>query len=614
MSTNTPSDDAFLSDPNTALEQVARHCQSFGVDRLPIVSAFCHKIGISQSINSRVNSKAEIDAGTVVTAMILDTLAGRRPLYRFHEFFQHQDTELLLGREIAPERFTDDVLGRALDRLHEADTMKIFTEISLKACRLFGVRIEQGHFDTTSVIVGGDYDNSAAGGSAPHNTYGFSKDTRPDLKQFMFSLLCVEGNIPLLGKVEDGNAADGKLNNEHLQQVAKLITENQIERDNFLYVADCKLVNEANLELLGSSPFVTRLPASYKAHEEVVDAALVADEWEALGTLNKTPASARRPAAIYKVAERRIELYGRTYRAIVVHSSNHDKRRQKRIDRKLKEARDKAQKAIKTARREIFSCEKDARAALQKLEETFSGELWQVNGMLEPSNIHAPGKVAAGKERKVRRVDYRLRCEAQENQKLAARFRAHAGCFVLLCNAPQPEAEQAQAGAEANKTDHTTGSDKQEKCVHALRGWSAGQCLEAYKGQHGVEGSFSFLKEPLIVNDVFLKKPSRIDALGLVLLLSLLIWSLMQRSLRKSVEEHPERILKDLANRPTKRPTAFIMAHKFLSVTILKIGNHRRLAHPLRRDQVNYLRALGLDPTIFTTPAGKSSRSKPMKI
>jgi hypothetical protein len=98
----------------------------------------------------------------------------------------------------------------------------------------------------------------------------------------------------------------------------------------------------------------------------------------------------------------------------------------------------------------------------------------------------------------------------------------------------------------------------------------------------------------------------------LILLLSLLVWSLMQRSLRKSVEEHPERVLTDLADRPTIRPTAFILVHKFLSVTILKMGRHRRLAHTLKSDQLNYLRALGLDQTIFTTPP-RPVTSMPMK-
>jgi len=570
-------------DTSTALKELAEHCEGFNVDRLPIISAFCHKIGIPQSVNAHVSSQADIDAGTMVTAMMLDTLSGRTPLYRFHEFFRYQDTELLLGRPIAAERFNDDVLGRTLDRLHDAGTMKVFTDISLRACRLFGVSIEQGHFDTTSVNLWGDYEASAPGGEAPHITRGFSKDRRPDLKQFMFSLLCVEGNIPLLGKTEDGNASDGKLNNEELQKVARLIADNEIDRENFLYVADCKLVGEDNLELLGDNPFVTRLPASYKVHDETIDAALALGEegWEEVGTLNQTPASRRRPAASYRIAEREVELYGGKYRAIVVRSSNHDKRRQKRIDRQVEKARGNALKAIKEARREVFACERDARAALEKVRKKFAGELWQVGGEIEAKNIYAPGKVAGGKERKVRRVDFRLLLEAEENAELAGRRRERAGCFVLLSNAPAPGG--AGAGPAARRT------------------WGAAQCLAAYKEQHGVENNFSFLKEPLIVNDVFLKKPSRIDALGLVLLLSLLVWSLMQRCLRKSVTD-PGIELTDLDNRPTDRPTSFIMVHKFLSILVLKAAGQRRLARPLRHDQLQYLRALGLDPTVFTKP------------
>jgi transposase len=63
---------------------------------------------------------------------------------------------------------------------------------------------------------------------------------------------------------------------------------------------------------------------------------------------------------------------------------------------------------------------------------------------------------------------------------------------------------------------------------------SAREVLKTYKQQYGVEKNFSFLKEPLIANDTFLKKPSRIDALTFILLVSLMIWNLMQRELRKS--------------------------------------------------------------------------------
>ena len=278
-----------------------------------------------------------------------------------------------------------------------------------------------------------------------------------------------------------------------------------------------------------------------------------------------------------------------------MHSSNYDERRRKRIERQLAQARKKAEQAIKSTRRETYACEKDARAALTKLQEAFAGELWQVSGKLQAKNIYASGRVAAGQKRQVRRTDYRLNCEIKENGELIERLVARAGCFVLLSNAPEPEPEPKSHGAATSVEEASN-----------PRTWSAAQCLRAYKEQHGVESSFSFLKEPLIVNDVFLKKPGRIAALGMVLLLSLLVWSLMQRSLRKSVQEQPECGLTDLAGRPATRPAAFILVHKFSSVTILKMGDHGRLAHSLKRDRLNYLQALGLDYRVFTTPPANS--------
>ena len=520
--------------------------------------------------------------------MILDTLSGRTPLYRFHEFFKEQDTELLLGRDIPAHRFTDDALGRTLDRLHEAGTMKIFTEVSLKACRIFEVDTSQGQFDTTSVNLWGDYDCSTAGGTAPYITNGFSKDKRPDLKQFMFSLLCVEGNIPLLGKVEDGNASDLKLNNEELQKVAKLIAENKLDRENFLYVADCKLVSKENLELLGDNPFVTRLPASYNAHDEAIDKALEDDQWEEVGALNQTPDSRKRPAASYKIAEQtsrtlREEGLPRHCRALQqprqAQANAHRAATGKALVRAPKKPSRKAGAMSLLAR-------KTPVRRWRKFKEDFAGELWKIGGEIVTKEIYASGKVAKGQKRKVRRVDYRLQLASHGKPRPSRAF---------------PQARRLLRVVEQCPEDSEPGAAKDR------RTWNALQCLQAYKEQHGVENNFSFLKEPLIVNDVFLKNPGRIDALGLVLLLSLLVWSLMQRCLRKSIQEQPDLRLTDLDNKPTKRPTSFIMVHKFLKVTVLKIGETRRLSRQLSFDQRQYLIALGLNPTVFTTPPKPTS-------
>ncbi len=60
--------------------------------------------------------------------------------------------------------------------------------------------------DSTSTQVEGDY---LSEDENPLITFGHSKDYRPDLKQFMISLMCSQdGDIPLLAQTIAGNTSD----------------------------------------------------------------------------------------------------------------------------------------------------------------------------------------------------------------------------------------------------------------------------------------------------------------------------------------------------------------------------------------------------------------------
>jgi len=89
--------------------------------------------------------------------------------------------------------------------------------------------------------------------------------------------------------------------------------------------------------------------------------------------------------------------------------------------------------------------------------------------------------------RKIVGAKYHHRLQPEENTLLYEQKLKKAGCFVMITK---------------------TAKEK----------LAAREVLKTYKQQYGVEKNFSFLKEPLIANDTFLKKPSRIDALRLILL------------------------------------------------------------------------------------------------
>ena len=97
-----------------------------------------------------------VDAGTVVLALVLDTLSGRSPLYRLEEFFAQQDTALLLGKAVPPQALNDETAGRVLDRLYDFGTMRLFTAWAVRAATRCGLERRSVHFETTSRSVWGD--------------------------------------------------------------------------------------------------------------------------------------------------------------------------------------------------------------------------------------------------------------------------------------------------------------------------------------------------------------------------------------------------------------------------------------------------------------------------
>src|SRR6266849_4550121 len=68
----------------SAMSAIPQEIEAYQVHHLPIVKAYADKIGVVEVINQLVPTEMDIDPGTIVLGMILDTLRGRSPLYRLH--------------------------------------------------------------------------------------------------------------------------------------------------------------------------------------------------------------------------------------------------------------------------------------------------------------------------------------------------------------------------------------------------------------------------------------------------------------------------------------------------------------------------------------------------
>ncbi|GAB4545777.1 MAG: hypothetical protein Tsb0014_40120 [Pleurocapsa sp.] len=131
-----------------------------------------------------------------------------------------------------------------------------------------GVSIDNLHLDSSSFHVDGEYgdwETEEMETAVIAITHGYSRDHRPDLKQFIVDLMCTgDGDVPLYLRVADGNELDRAV-------FAQLIREfNQQWDIDALFVADAALYSQENLEQMRSLRWLSRVPATIKQAQELL--------------------------------------------------------------------------------------------------------------------------------------------------------------------------------------------------------------------------------------------------------------------------------------------------------------------------------------------------------
>ncbi len=259
------------------------------IDHLGIVAGIIDSIGLVEIVNELLGEDVaeKISAGHVVKAMILNGLGFvSAPLYMFSKFFESRACEHLIGTGVKPEYLNDDKLGRTIDKLFSKGLSSVFLAISLNAIKKFKVSLLSNHLDSSSFHLHGEYTLSSTDiitsnqgvndvnateileASEPQEikiTYGYSRDHRPDLKQFIVDLICSgDGDIPIFFKSASGNESDSA-------SFAKILVEfkNTIEVDS-LMVADSALYTAANIQLLSGIKWLSRVPLSIAEAKRLV--------------------------------------------------------------------------------------------------------------------------------------------------------------------------------------------------------------------------------------------------------------------------------------------------------------------------------------------------------
>ena len=528
------------------------------LDHLGLVAGIIDEIGIVEIINEQVSiERGEIvTAGQVVKAIILNGLGFvSRALYLFPQFFEDKATEHLLGEGIEPKHLNDDKIGRVMDKLYQLNVSVIFLLIRLAAVKKFGVATENSHLDSTSLSVEGEYKKeyptveilkSGAVGEEIETrqqpikiTYGYSRDRRPDLKQFMIDLIVSgDGDVPLFLKVGDGNEADKAVFGQIAREFQK-----QVDFDS-LIVGDSALYSKENLKLMKEMRWLSRVPLSIKEAQELVDS-----------ISEKELTDSEIPG--YSWRETSSNYGGIEQRWLLVESQARQESDLKKLEKKIEQEKNSAQEKIRQLSRREFENRAVALAIAKGLSDSLkSHQLTEIKVNLIPPE--SQGSKLKSKD-DLPSQSYQVQAKLELNLTAIERLKKRAGRFVLATN------------------------DLEKKRL------SSEDILKKYKGQQALERGFSFLKDPCFFADsVFLKSPHRIEVMAMLMGLCLLVYTIGQRQLRLNLKQQ-ETGLKNPLGKLTDRPTLRWIFQCFQGIHLVRIQDNQKISN-LTDERRNILR------------------------
>lgn len=533
------------------------------IDHLGIIAGIIDDIGMVDIINRKVGEhpQEEVSAGHVVKALILNCMGFlSAPLYLFGEFFTGKATEHLLGEGIKAEYLNARRIGRVLDKLYHHGMTTIFLTIAVEVVKKFGVSLTSVHGDSSSFYVHGSYESGESEtstepkespesevGPAEDNPAklesefipieirrGYSRDHRPELKQFTLNLITsTDGDIPLGLRVGNGNEVDTKVLVPFMKQWRSSWEKLEGQMPQVM-AGDAALFTEENLEILGKLPWISRVPASLG---------------EAPRLMQNQPIHQFQPFSTNRLKDYRYSEVCSTYggvnqRWIMVSSQPRREADLKKLDKKLKQDKKKQQKALDALTAQEFACEADARKAAKAFEKKLN--FHHLEALEIETKPHYQKRGRPSKDGVPSHSSFHLLAQLQLNQELLQAHRTQAGRFIVATN------------------------------VLDDQNWSNEKVVVEYKDQT-CERGFRFLKDPLFfVSRFFLKSQKRIMVLMMVMTLALMVYSLGQRQLRQSLADS-QSTLPDQKGQPTARPTLRGVLQRFLSVHLVWVDGIKTL-------------------------------------
>jgi transposase len=464
--------------------------------------------------------------------LVENIICCSKPLYKVEEWVSRYSDGFVPNPKHAAV-FNDDRLARDISALSRADRHSLMTELSLNAIKAHELMTDEIHNDSTSITLIGAYETNDPDAVKPK--HGHNKDHRPDCKQIVFGLnITADGHVPLSSNLFDGNTCDDVTHVPNWEALRSLL-----QREDFIYVADCKLCSKENLAHIHKNGgyFVTMVPKDRTEvkgfYRRIIDQQI---SWK---DAFKIEDSRKKGEFIeYKTHEEKRTKEG--YRIIWVHSSGKEKDDRTRREKKIQRASSELEELSGKLNRYHLKTVKEIKAAATKICHDVK-ELLRLRVMSDRTRVEV--KLSPGRPGVQTKYGYKWRfshrLEWSVNEQVVAAAAKTDGIFPLITNTAVPAAD----------------------------------VLAAYKRQPFLEKRINTKKSILEVAPVYLKKPHRIEAMMFLYFVALMIVTLMERRVRANMAiEKLEKLPILPQGMNTRKPTWNNIRYFFRNVHLSEIA------------------------------------------
>ncbi len=202
---------------------------------LPILVALLSRLKVREIINRHCPTQSPVDNGAVALVLVLNRLMAPRPLYKVVDWLATTLVAEHLG--VSRLKFNDDRLGRTLDALAE-HLPAIWTDIQQQMLLHYKVDLSVVFYDLTALIMTGQYAESAL------VDYGFAHNTPSDDPKIKLGLATSQdGGLPLLFQPWCGRIADKATVQTNMHNLRQFLQQNGWTASQVLVVGDCANLN-----------------------------------------------------------------------------------------------------------------------------------------------------------------------------------------------------------------------------------------------------------------------------------------------------------------------------------------------------------------------------------